>query len=493
SSMLHEEPAVEVLNEIGVDVSAVGEQEFGRGLAELNRLQGGGCFPRSADGTQGVIGTDTCLVDGKFGGAKFQYLSANVMDSSTGKTVFAPYVLRQYAGERIAFVGVTLKEAPTLANPARTIGLTFKDEVETVNALVPELVQQGAAAIVVLLHQGGTTTASTVNDKTCPGLSADIASMVDRFDPRIDVVMSGHSHAEYNCTRPNGRLLTQAGSSGRMVSKIDLTISPDTHRVTAKSADNLVVVNDLPIKDAQGQVVAIPAGYAALAKDAKVDALVTRFQGAATANMSQSIGALQSALTRTLSASGESRMGDLVADIYLSGSSTAAYGNKVAQIAFVNSGSIRSNLSNLSVTFGDLVAVMPFGNRLVTMDLTGQQILRVLEQQWEAPQPAGGRIMQVSGGFTYTWDAGLPEGAAAGTGARVVPGSMKLDGVPIDLNKTYRVTVNDFLAVGGDNFTGFKTGKNLQYGDSDIDVGVAYFKLKGVVTTPGQDRIQRLN
>lgn len=493
SAALHEEPAVEVLNAIGVDFSAVGDQEFGRGVAELNRMQNGGCFPRSADGSKGVVGVDTCLVDGKFSGAKFQYLAANVVDAATGKTLFPPYALRQYGGERIAFVGVTLKEAPTLVNPAHTNGLLIKDEVETVNALVPELVQRGASAIVVLLHQGGTTTAATVNDKTCPGLSADIAAMVDRLDARIDVVMSGHSHSDYNCTRPDGRLLTQASPAGRTVSKINLTISPDTHRVVAKSADNLVVVNDLPVKDAQGQVIPVPAGYTVLSKDAGVDGLVTRFQSLANATTTQSIGGLQSALTRVILPSGESAVGDVAADIYLSGTSTAAFGSKAAQIAFINAGQVRGNLPNLSVTFGDLFTVMPFGNRLVSMDLTGQQILRVLEQQWESPQPAGGRVLQVSNGFTYTWDANLPANAAAGAGARVVPGSVKLNGVALDPSKTYRVTVNDFLVSGGDNFSIFKSGKNLQYGDIDIEAGVAYFKSKGVVATPGMDRIQRLN
>lgn len=493
SALFHDEPTIDAMNQIGLEFSSVGNHEFDKGATELRRMQNGGCFPRSTDGSRGVVGVDTCMTDGKFGGAKFQYLAANVIDTASSKTLFPSYAIKTVKGEKIAFIGMTLKDTPSVVTPAGVAGLQFNDEVTTVNNLVPELVSQGVSAIVVLVHQGGITTASTVNDKTCPGLSGDIVSLTDRLDSRIDVVISGHTHQEYVCTRPDGKLLTQTGFYGRMVSKIDLKISPDTHRVLSKSADNVVAVNDLVLKDTAGRVIALPAGYTALAKDASMDALVNRYVGLTAPITNQVIGNIPVVVDRTQNTAGESKLGDIVADIYLNGASGPAYGNKPGQIAFSNPGGIRANLTSTVVTYGNLFAVMPFGNNLVTMDVTGAQILRLLEQQWEAPQPAGGRVLQVSNGFTYTWDASKPEGAAAGTGSRIVAGSMKLNGTPIDLTKTYRVTVNNFMSTGGDNYTVLKSGTNLQAGDIDIDAGVAYFKSLGTVPTPSGTRITRIN
>lgn len=494
SALFHDEPTIDALNLIGLDISSVGNHEFDKGPAELRRLQNGGCFPRSSDNSRGVVGVDTCMTDGKFAGAKFQYLAANVTDTATGKTLFPSYAIRTLNGEKIAFIGMTLKDTPAVVTPAGVAGLKFAEEVATVNSLVPEILAQNVSAIVVLVHQGGFTTATTINDKSCPGLNGDIVSITDRLDPLIDVVISGHTHTEYVCTRPDGKLLTQAGFYGRLVSKIDLQINPNTHRVISKSANNIANVNDIAIKDAGGKVIPLPAGVTASAKNAAMDALVTRYAGLTAPITSQVIGNMPAAVDKTVNSAGESKMGDIVADIYLNGSTGAAYGSKPAQIAFANAGGVRASLPNAVVTYGDLFTVMPFGNNLVTVDLTGAQILRLLEQQWEAPQPAGGgRIMQVSNGFTYSWDASKPEGAAAGTGNRVVAGSMKLNGTPIDLSKTYRVTVNNFMSTGGDNFTVLKSGTNLQAGDIDIDAGVAYFKSLGTVPTPSQNRIVRVN
>ena len=493
SALFHDEPTIDALNAIGLDVSSVGNHEFDKGAAELLRLQNGGCFPRSSDNSRGIVGVDTCMTNGQFAGAKFQYLAANVIDTSTNRTLFEPYTIRTVGGQKIAFIGLTLKNTPSVVTPAGVAGLQFTDEVETINRLVPELVTQGAAAIVVLVHQGGFTTASKVNDKTCPGLSGDIISLTDRLDARIDAVISGHTHAEYNCTRPDGKILTQTGFYGRMVTKLDLVINPDTNRVTSKSANNIVTVNNVVLKDAQGAAIALPAGMTALAANPTVAALVQRFTSLTAPITSQVIGNVATTVDRTQNSAGESKLGDIIADIYLNGSIGPAYGSKPAVIALSNPGGIRNNITNTTVTYDDLFSVMPFGNNLVTLDLTGQQILRLLEQQWEAPQPVAGRIMQVSNGFSYTWDGSTPTGAAAGTGARVVPGSIKLNGTPISMTATYRVTVNNFMATGGDNFTVLIKGTNSQAGDLDIDAGVAYFRKLGTVPTPGQNRITRIN
>jgi 5'-nucleotidase len=493
SSLYHDEPTVEALNLLGLDITSVGNHEFDKGSDELLRKQNGGCFPLAADGSKGKVGVDTCMTDGKFAGAKYKYLAANVIDQKTGKTLFPPYEIRTVGGVDIAFIGLTLKDTPSVVTPSGVAGMIFSDEVETVNKLVPELKAKGVASIVVLVHQGGFTTASTVNDKSCPGLSGDIVALTDKFNSAIDVVISGHTHMEYVCTRPDGKLLTQTGFYGSVVTKIDLIIDPSQNKVLSKDANNIVAINDVGVKDAKGVLIPLPAGMKAQVKDSAMAALIQKYVDKSSVVTSEVIGKITEPITRNVNAAGESPMGDIVADIYLAGSSGSAYGDKAAQIAFTNIGGVRSDLTSLSVTFGQLFAVMPFGNNLSTMDLTGQQILRLLEQQWESIQPAGGRVMQVSKGFSYTWDASKTEGAATGTGNRVLEGSMKLNGVAIDLSKIYRVTVNNFMATGGDNFSVLLSGKNIQQGDVDIDAGAAYFRAKGTVPTPVLNRITRIN
>ena len=494
SGLFHDEPAIDALGMMGLDLTSVGNHEFDKGRDELLRMQKGGCLPKSADGSRGVVGVDTCMNDGKFAGAKFQYLAANVIDQKTGATLFPAYSIKTVGAVKVGFIGLTLKDTPSVVTPAGVAGLQFVDEVTTVNQLVPILKAQGVAAIVVLLHQGGATTAALVNDKRCPGFTGEIVGIADKLDPAIDVIVSGHTHQEYVCLRPDGKLITQAGFYGRIATKIDMTIDPNTKRVTKKEASNIVAVNDVGASDTKGASTAVPAGQTVQAKNGPIDALVGRYANL-TAPLTLIVkGNLTGFLDRKANAAGESTLGDVIADAFLAASSDASYGTTRAQIAFTNPGGIRADLtSSLQVTFGQLYNVQPFGNTLVTMNLTGAQLLRLLEQQWESPQPAGGRILPLSRGLTYTWDAAKPEGSAPKTGDRVVAGSLRLNGVPVDPVRRYRVTVNSFMASGGDNFTVLTSGTDVQQGALDVDASSVYFKTSGTIRPPARDRITRLN
>jgi len=490
SGLFHDEPTIEVLNHMGLDVASVGNHEFDRGSAELVRLQNGGCFPPATDGSAGVMGRDTCMSQGQFSGAKFRYLAANVRVKATGKTLFAPYDIRTLDGVKIGFIGLTLRDTPSMVVPAGVAGLDFEDEVATINALVPVLKSQGVTVIVVLIHQGGQTIARTVQDKTCPGLSGEIVGLADRLDPAVDVVVSGHTHQEYVCTRPSGLLMTQSGFYGRLLTKIDLTVDRTSGKVSAKDANNLIVVNDQGVKDLNGKPLALPSQLSALSPDPEVGAIVRRYGDLSATIADVVIGRIAAPLDRQANPAGESTLGDVIADAYLAGASRPDGASRPAQIAFTNPGGIRSDLtSSLSVSFGQLFNVLPFNNTLVSMDLTGQQILRLLEEQWERASPRG-LVLQVSAGFSYTWDATSPSGAARGQGSRVVPGSMTLNGEPMLMNKSYRVVTNNFLAEGGDGFSVFKSGKNQQTGDVDSAVAKLYFAAKGVVQPPKLNRIQ---
>lgn len=494
SSLFHDEPTIDFLNQIGLTISSVGNHEFDKGKDELLRMQKGGCHPKSKDAGAGMVGVDTCMTQGRFSGAKFEYLAANVIDQSTGKTLFPPYAIRVLGGVRVGFIGLTLKDTPAMVTPAGVAGLQFADEVETINRLVPVLKRDGATVIVVLLHQGGEARAKTVPDKSCSAFSGDIIDLSDRMDAGVDVVVSGHTHQEYVCFRPDGKLVTQAGSNGRMVTKIDLTIHRLTKKVIAKDANNIVVINDLQGKDPSGRSSPLPTAHVALRPDPAVDQFVRRYAELSASIANVEIGRLTQPLDRKTNPAGESALGAVIADAFLAGSSDASYGDKPSQIAFTNPGGIRADLNaSLLVTFGQLFSVMPFNNNLVAMDLTGAQLLRLLEQQWESPQKPGGRILSVSDGFSYTWDASMPEAAMPGAGRRVVAGSMQLHGVPIEMEQTYRVTVNNFLASGGDNFTLLLQGKNQQAGEIDSVVAKQYFHLKGSVGAPTMSRISRLN
>ncbi len=454
SAIFHDEPTIEAMNLIGLDLAAVGNHEFDDGSAELLRMQFGGCHP--GDGCQDGSG---------FGGAAFTFLAANVVvDPVTGKTLFPRYQIREYDGVPVAFIGMTLEATPTIVTPLGISGLAFLDEATIVNALVPELQALDVEAIVVLVHEGGFQTG--LYDE-CVGISGAIVGLVGALDPAVDLVVSGHTHAAYNCEIA-GKRVTSALSFGRLVTRILMTIDRDSHEVLAVDAENLIV-------ERTGSGVAAVATLVA-AYDTLIAPLRDRVIGSTTA-----------ALTRTgadLSLAGETVLGEVIADAQLA--ATAAVITGGARVAFMNPGGIRADVDAGDVTCGEAFTVQPFGNSLVTMTLTGAQIDTLLELQFDNPGPGSNRILQVSEGFTYSWSA------AAAKGSKVDAASIKLNGVPIDPSASYRVTVNNFMADGGDGYTILRSGTNRLGGDVDLDALEKYFIAQGVVAPGPQNRITRL-
>jgi 5'-nucleotidase len=476
SGMFHDEPTIDALNQLGLALSTVGNHEFDKGRDEILRLQHGGCFPLSADGTRGVVGVDTCMNDGRFDGARYRYLAANVIDERTGQTLFPAYAIRRLGGVNIGFIGVTLKETPAVVTPKGIAGLRFADEVSTINGLLPELKRAGADFVVVLMHQGAATGAAAINDTSCPGFSGEALRIVDALDAAVEVVITGHTHQEYVCRRPDGKLVTQAGHYGRLATKVDLQVDAVSGKVLHKSARTHVAANE-------------PAR-----QDPAMAALVERYAALSAARAGVVVAQVAAPLDRRPNAAGESSLGDVIADAYLFGTADEAYGPRAAQIALVNRGGMRADLDQgPAVTYGQLYRVHPFGNTLITIELSGAQLQRLLEQQWEQPQPPGGRMLSVSAGLTYTWDAAQPEGAPPGQGQRIVPGSLRLHGEPIVARQTYRVAVNSFLASGGDNFTVLAAGRQIQESELDLEVLTAYFSAQKRVEAPALTRIQRRN
>jgi 5'-nucleotidase len=453
SAMFHDELTIESLSMMGLEIASVGNHEFDEGWDELLRMQNGGCHP-----------IDRCQGPHPFLGAKFHYLAASTIEKSSGRTIFPPYEIRQFEGIPVAFIGLTLKGTPNLVAPPGVAGLDFRDEAETVNALVPELRTRGVEAIVVLIHEGGFPTGDY---NECPGISGPIVELVRKFDKAVDVVVSGHTHQAYSC-EIDGRLVTSGDKYGTIVTTIDLKLDPATRDIVSAKADNIIVRT------------------AVVAKDPEQTALLEAYNEVAGPIANRVAGSITASLSRLPNAAGESALGDIIADAQLDATRTDENGNAV--LAFTNPGGIRADIPKRpdgAVSYADVFAAQPFRNQLVTLTLTGAQIKDMLEQQWLDPNRP--RILQVSKGFGYTWDGAKPYGE------RLIPDRMFLHGQRIDPAAAYRVTVNNFLSVGGDGFTVLKQGTVPRFGIYDVDALHAYFQTNSPISPATPDRIARVN
>jgi 5'-nucleotidase len=461
SALFHDEPTIEAANLFGLDINAVGNHEFDEGADELLRMANGGSHPVDGD------------IDGDpFLGADFDFLAANVVVDATGDTLFPPYSIRNFDGVKVAFIGMTLQGTPNIVTPSGVAGLTFNDEVETVNRLVPRLMRQGVRSFVVLLHDG-VSAAPGLSPDTCEnGLSGSLAEIVPAFHPQVDVVIAGHTNHEFICM-VGKTLVTMADNNGRLFTDIDLQLNRATRDIEVVAVDNVPNLRSVPAAPDLQELI---DKYKAISGP-----LENRIIGSITADFPE--------LPRT--AAGESVIGRLIADAQLA--STAPVGFGEAEVAFMNPGGIRTDSGFVyassvagegdgNVTYGEAFAVQPFGNSLVTMTLSGQQIETLLEQQWGTAT----NILSVSDGFEYSWSL------SAANGDKVDPASITLNGVPVDPAGSYRVTVNSFLADGGDGFAVLREGTNRLGGALDVDSMEAYLVANSPVTPDLVDRITQV-
>ena len=425
SSMWADEPSIEAMNLLGLRMSSVGNHEFDQGRKELLRQQNGGCdSPRPKK---------ACKLAPDFKGARFTYLAANVLDKATGKPFMPAYRIETVKGVKVGVVGVVLQDTASVAVSSAIAGLDFIGEAEAINRTLPQMRAEGAQVIVALVHEGGRTDEAP-QQPACRGLTGAVVDIVKQLDPAIRLVITGHSHQGYLC-QVDGRVVTQADAAGHLLSRIALKVDP-------KSG----AIQDIDVRN----VVMDPATFPA---DPQVAAYLASVKERSRAALARPLGKLGvTTVARKSSAAGESPLGDLIADAIVA--ATREHG---VQIGFMNTGGIRKDLDTgegMVATFGHAQAVLPFGNTLVVMDLTGAQLRRVLEQQWDRPAASSPTILQVSQGLSYQWDEKRP------VGSRLVPGSLKFMGVPVDDAKTYRVVANNFLAEGGDNIPEFAKGTN---------------------------------
>ena len=454
SALFHDEPTIEFLNDIGLDASAVGNHEFDEGYAELKRIQLGGCHP-----------TDGCQFRPKYSGAKFPFLGANVFFSN-GFPAVLPFTVKFEGGIPIGIIGITLHDLPSVVTPAAVQGLRFGDEVQAIDRTAKLLDRLGIKTLIVTMHQGdGTLGGGPDACNVAPGIAQTIATTAT---PKVDAFFTGHSHQQYNCSvndpAGNPRPVIQGLSFGRLLSVIDIKIDKKTRDVirSATVADNVIVTRDV----SQDPVV-----------KKLVDDAVTKSAPIA----DRPVGSITADLVRTAPPSGEQPLGDVIADAQL-----AATESNAAQIAITNPGGIRADLvfkasgaeGDGVVTYGEAFAVQPFSNIMQTITLTGAQLDAVLEQQW---LPAVPRILQISASLHYSQDLSRP------VGDRV--SNITVNGDAMDPALSYRVSVNNFLAAGGDGFTVFAQGTNLVGGPIDLDAFTAYLTAHPNLAPPPADRI----
>ena len=466
SALFHDEPTIEAFNAMGLDYNGVGNHEFDEGVDELLRMQTGGCHP-----------VDGCQDGDGFSGADFEFLAANVKYKDTGDTIFPPYDVREYKGVKIGIVGMTLEGTPQIVTPSGISTVNFLDEADSVNALVPVLKEQGVETIVVLLHEGGNTStagngAGAGADKInqCVNPTGALPGVVSRMSDEIDVVITGHTNWAVNC-KLGHKIVTGAGSNGRIVTDIDLTLSRATKEIVSASVNNIPVARTA-------------------AKAADMTALISKYKTLAAPLANEVVGSITADITSVGNAAGESAAGDMIADAQLAASSAPEKGGSV--VAFMNAGGVRNGglFYNTQaggeapgqVTYGELFGVQPFNNVLTVVSCKGSQIEALLEQQFTG----GNGILQVSNGFTYTYSA------SAAPGNKIDPASIKINGVTVDPNATYRVTTNNFLVTGGDGYSTFTQCTDPLGGDIDLDALVAYFKANSPVPPGPQNRITRV-
>jgi 5'-nucleotidase len=470
SAAFHDEPTIEAMNRMGLQVSSVGNHEFDEGWRELRRMQRGGCLPDGA----GAANQNSCARPGRrFPGADFQYLSANVTHTRTGRTVFPGVSIKRFGGVRVGFIGMTLENTPNIVTKSGVAGLTFHDEVATANRVAKSLDRAGVKSIVVLLHEGGFPSDPTAYN-ACPGISGPVVDINKGLSPRIDAVITGHTHQAYNCRLkdPNDdrRLVTSGSSLGRLVTNIHLSLNRRTRDVVRPSekATNEIVTRGVR-------------------RASDITSLIKAYTRLVLPISSKVIGHLAGGTTtvsKTDDGSGETPLGNLIADSQRADPSTVT-GGRAPQIAFMNPGGIRNDLlatASGDVTFGSAFSVQPFNNYVVSMDMTGAQILTLLGEQWSGGNAASPKILQVSGiSYSYRHTAGGPY--------TLLPASVRVGGAALDPATTYRVAANSFLSDGGDGFASFAGATGKFFGGLDIDALASYLAAHDPYTPVATDRI----
>lgn len=458
SALFLDEPTVGAMNRMGLDFNAVGNHEFDRGRDELLRMQRGGCEKHTL--------RTPCVVE-TFAGARFSFLAASTF-SEDGSTILPATGMRSFGtgdgAVKIGIIGLTLRLTEYIVSREGIAGLKFGDEADAINLASAQLKREGADSVIVLIHEGGLAQ-DTADPNGCSGLQGAILPILDRIEPRIDVVVSGHTHQAYICeiARQDGArpiLLTSAGFHGRLVTEIALTIDPQRGHVVSAKAKNRIV--DHTTYQPRPDIARYVHLYSEAARDL-ADRPVGRLAGTARRGVHGDGGSL----------------GNLITDAHLAATRSAG-----AQIAFTNPFGIRADLvpeADGSVTFGQIFTAQPFSNRLVTQTMSGADIKAALEQGVDDDGPH--QLLAPSAGFSYRYDL------SRAAGDRIT--AIRLVSKPIEPDTDYRVTVNSFLAGGKDSFHALAKGRDRTVGPTDVEALEAWLQGDTARGVPSETRVSQ--
>ncbi|MGW7087001.1 bifunctional metallophosphatase/5'-nucleotidase [Streptomyces sp. NPDC054871] len=467
SALFHDEPTVDALEELGLDVSSVGNHEFDEGPNELGRIARGGCHPE-----------DGCAPGGAYDGAAFPYLAANVTRKGSESPLLRPYMVKTLpGGQRIGFIGLVTKDAPEAVNASQIRDLEFHDELPVIERYSKQLAQRGVDAQVLLIHEGesvnGVAGAGDCDaDGPASRLRGRIKGIAKEASSAVDLVVTGHSHDSYECTvtDPAGqpRTVTQADSFGRSFTELNFRLgeSGDVVRRSVR-AENHVVPVDTP-------------------KQPAMNRLVETWRERSEAEANRSVGYISADLPGRGSTESETPLGSLLTDAQVQ--ATQGY---EADLAFLNPGGMRADLvykGDGTVTYADAYRTQPFDNPLWTMTLTGEQLVAVLREQLTGTNADEPRFLQLSSALRYSVDLSR-EGAD-----RLLTDTVRVKGEAVKPTDTFRVTVNDFLANGGNGFTTFTKGTDRDGGDvTDLEALVGYLSKNSSpedpIGPPARERI----
>lgn len=460
SGMFHDEPTVESMEGMKLDVSSVGNHEFDEGFIELLRMQNGGCHPE-----------DGCYFpEQPYDGASYPWLAANVIYSATGKSILPKTWIKKINGVNIGFIGMTLSGTPDLVSQAGIQGLTFEDEVKAATSAINELHKQKTRAVVLLIHEGG---AQTGNYNGCDGISGPIVALAQKLPAEIDLIVSGHTHRAYICNLPdpNGKMrhVTSASAFGRAVTETWLTINPATRDVVRSktTSANVMVARTL-------------------SPDPIQTALIDKWKPLYEVRAAENVGLITASIEASKTRDTPSSLANLIADALLRASENAPYN---AEMAFMNPGGVRASLSFKaatgalpagSVNYEDLYKVMPFGNTILTLTLTGDQVRQLLEEQYDEATSKQ-RILGVSNGLSFDF---LTNGTS---GNRIK--NILFKGKPLEMTKSYQVTVPENMLEG----SVLGQGLNRLGAGGDLDALKAYIKANSPVSPPPADRVNMVS
>ncbi len=422
SALLQDEPTVEMMESLGFDVGTVGNHEFDEGVDEMVRLINGGDHPNGTD---------------KYDGINFPMVAANVKYKDSNELVLDPYTVQEVDGEKIGFIGVATVDTPNMIIAKGNENVVFTDEAEAINEYVPELQELGVEAIVVLAHVPGNQSGQSA--------TGDITEIATKINDAVDVIFAAHNHVKLNAV-VDGKLIVQAWEYGKAFADVDLEIDRNTGDIVKKSAEIVDVVQE------------------GVTPDPEVSSILEKYLEKVGPKLNEVIGYAAIDMTGGYAVKGETgdnALGNLIADGMIAAMDS--------DFALMNGGGIRDDLNAGDITWNELFNIQPFGNTLVKLEITGDDLIKVLNTQFSSYGP------DVSiGGFNYTWDSTL------GEFGEVVEITWP-NGDPIDLTQTYTVTVNNYMYPhSSDKYRLLELGKNPVQGPDDLQATVDFIRSKNM-------------